>query len=250
MEQDLIVSRALVELFSHPEVCRALAFRGGTALHKLHLDSARYSEDIDLVQVHQEPIGQTIDAVRATLSPWLGESVNWEQKHARFTLQYEVESEPTDAPPIRLKVEINTREHFFANEFDRVLFEVDSPWLQEETDLRTYQLEELLGTKLRALYQRDKGRDLFDLWYAWNSLEFSTNEVVDISRTYLERNDNCPSRAEFEINLADKREKTGFRTDVDPLLARDVEWDAEEAFDTILSEFVAQFPGDPWKVSE
>ena len=50
--------------FPRPRV----AFRGGTALHKLFLHPAvRYSEDIDLVQVDQEPIGQTLDLVRGAL---------------------------------------------------------------------------------------------------------------------------------------------------------------------------------------
>lgn len=52
VEQDLVISRALVELFQVKDIANRLAFRGGTALHKLHLQpGARYSEDIDLVQV-------------------------------------------------------------------------------------------------------------------------------------------------------------------------------------------------------
>ncbi|MGH2469017.1 MAG: nucleotidyl transferase AbiEii/AbiGii toxin family protein [Chloroflexota bacterium] len=38
-----------------------------------------------------------------------------------------------------------------------------SPWFTGSADVPTFALEELLGTKLRALYQRRKGRDLFDL---------------------------------------------------------------------------------------
>jgi hypothetical protein len=73
VEQDLVICRALVEIFSAPALAQRLAFRGGTALFKLHLPAVRYSEDIDLVQVAPEPIGQTFDALRARLDPWLGE---------------------------------------------------------------------------------------------------------------------------------------------------------------------------------
>jgi len=53
VEQDLVISRALVEIFSKRELSAALAFRRGTVLHKLHINPpARYSEDIDLVQIH------------------------------------------------------------------------------------------------------------------------------------------------------------------------------------------------------
>jgi hypothetical protein len=37
LEQDLVISRALVALFSHETIAAGLAFRGGTALYKLHL---------------------------------------------------------------------------------------------------------------------------------------------------------------------------------------------------------------------
>jgi predicted nucleotidyltransferase component of viral defense system len=52
VEQDLIVSRALIEIFKSNLLCEKLAFRGGTALHKLFTSrQSRYSEDIDLVQI-------------------------------------------------------------------------------------------------------------------------------------------------------------------------------------------------------
>jgi len=73
VEQDLVISRALVEIFCVPELASSLLFRGGTALYKLHFTPAtRYSEDIDLVQAQPEPIGDTIDHLRAVLDPWLG----------------------------------------------------------------------------------------------------------------------------------------------------------------------------------
>ena len=74
VEQDLVISRAVVEIFKIEDLARSLAWRGGTALFKLHLrPAARYSEDIDLVQITSGPIGETFDALRAALDPWLGE---------------------------------------------------------------------------------------------------------------------------------------------------------------------------------
>ena len=69
VEQDLIISRVLVEIFSDKFLADRLAFRGGTALHKLYLEpQPRYSEDIDLVQITNEPFGPVIDALRERLS--------------------------------------------------------------------------------------------------------------------------------------------------------------------------------------
>jgi nucleotidyltransferase AbiEii toxin of type IV toxin-antitoxin system len=110
VEQDLVISRALVEIFSHKLLRDALAFRGGTALYKLHLKpAARYSEDIDLVQTRAEPAGPTIEALREILDPWLGKP-QWKQTEGRVTFVYRFNSEDTPPIPLRLKVEINTRE--------------------------------------------------------------------------------------------------------------------------------------------
>lgn len=50
VEQDLIISRSLIELFNDAYLSSHLAFRGGTALHKLYLNpQVRYSEGLDLV---------------------------------------------------------------------------------------------------------------------------------------------------------------------------------------------------------
>src|SRR5260221_14747696 len=74
VEQDLIISRALVCLYNDPKVKQSLVFRGGTALNKLFIQPpARYSEDIDFVQRRAEPIGETISAIRRALDSWLGE---------------------------------------------------------------------------------------------------------------------------------------------------------------------------------
>ena len=83
VEQDLIICRVLVSIYSDPFLKEHLAFRGGTALHKLYLEpQPRYSEDIDLVQVNAEPIKETIDHLREALS-WLGEPVV-KQKNPRL----------------------------------------------------------------------------------------------------------------------------------------------------------------------
>ena len=186
VEQDLIVSRALVDLFSHPALNSALAFRGGTALYKLHLKPpARYSEDIDLVQITAEPAGQMMEALREVLDPWLGKP-QWKQTEGRVTFVYRFDSE--DAPPIRLrlKIEINSREHFTIYGVQRVPFTVKSRWFAGSCHIHTYELDELLGTKMRALYQRKKGRDLFDLAVALKNSSADAARIVAAFSEYME----------------------------------------------------------------
>ncbi len=144
-EQDLVISRALVEIFSHSDLAASLAFRGGTALYKLHITPpARYSEDIDLVQVKAEPIGGTLNALREVLDPWLGKP-QWKQNEGRVTLVYRFDSE--DNPPLRLrlKVEINSREHFALLGYTATPFQVSSRWFSGSADVTTFEFDELLG---------------------------------------------------------------------------------------------------------
>jgi len=69
IEQDIIIARALVEMFSDDLLKNSLAFRGGKALHKFYLQpQTRYSEDIDLVQVNSEPINPILKRIRERLS--------------------------------------------------------------------------------------------------------------------------------------------------------------------------------------
>jgi hypothetical protein len=117
--------------------------------------AARYSEDIDLVQTEPGAIGPALNAIRARLDGWLGKP-RWKQSEGRVTLSYRFQAE--DLPPVRLKlkVEINSREHFTVYGVKDHRFEVRSRWFSGAANVRTYELDELLGTKLRALYQRKK----------------------------------------------------------------------------------------------
>ncbi len=230
VEQDLIISRALVEMYRDEVLARSLAFRGGTALYKLFLlPAARYSEDIDLVQVTAGPVGAIFDRIKLRLDPWLGEPRRV-QKAGRVNLVYRVLSEDRPPRPLRLKIEINSREHFALRGHVPVPFAVDSRWFTGDAAIRTYTIEELLATKLRALYQRKKGRDLFDLWHACRTITVDTASVVSLFAEYLKRDGLKVSRAEFLENLAAKENDPTFGADVAPLLSSAVEWDIGGAF--------------------
>ena len=139
IEQDLIVCRALVSIYSDAFVAEHLAFRGGTALGKLYLKpQPRYSEDIDLVQVKAEPIKETIDHLRDALA-WLGEPVVKQKKHNN-TLVFKVQPTDMDAGEIHLKVEINCKEHFSVYPMVRVPFAMDSSWFKGACEVLTYEL--------------------------------------------------------------------------------------------------------------
>lgn len=247
VEQDLVLSRAVVEIFTDPELAKSLALRGGTALNKLFIQPAsRYSEDIDLVQVKPGAIGGVLNAVRRRLDPWLGRPKR-SSSEANVTLTYRFESEVPPVRPLRLKIEINTREHFAVLEYNRVPFLVDNPWFASEADVTTYALDELMGTKLRALYQRRKGRDLFDLWLCLSRGLLDPAQVVACFAAYMKHEGRTISRAEFERNLFEKENNAGFLDDIRPLLASGDVYDVIVAMALVRDNLISRLAGEPWR---
>ncbi len=247
VEQDLVLTRAVIELFSEPKLKDKIALRGGTALQKLFIrPPCRYSEDIDLVQTEAGPIGPVLDGCRATLDPWLG-TPSRSRTHGSVVLVYRFESEIPPVRPMRLKIEINTREHFTVLGFAHQRFEGHSPWCTGHAEVTTFALDELLGTKLRALYQRKKGRDLFDLWLAISRGTLNPERVVACFTEYMKREGHTVSRAQFEQNLHDKQSDPAFLEDIVPLLRADVRYDAAEATVQVREKLIERLPGAPWR---
>ena len=147
---DLIISRALVNLYTDPHIREALIFRGGTALNKLFLKPpSRYSEDIDFVQRRSEPIGHTLDAIKKVLNPWLGKP-QWKVTRYGAKLFYKYRS--IDNVASKLKIEINTTERFQVLPLRIEPFSMQSGWFSGSANIMTYEIDELMATKLRALY--------------------------------------------------------------------------------------------------
>ena len=192
VEQDLIICRALISIFSDEFLASQLAFRGGTALHKLYLQpQPRYSEDIDLVQITPGPIKPIMFR--------LGEVMG----------------------------------------LTKVPFKVENSWFTGEAALTTYQFEELMGTKLRALYQRKKGRDLFDLHMGLTSRNCDIEKILDCYRKYMEFVvDRAPSYKEFVQNMNEKMQDEEFLTDVEPLLRPEVAFNPQEAYQFLYDKVI------------
>lgn len=245
VEHDLILTRVLVEIYKQPKIRENLAFRGGTALNKLFIDPpARFSEDIDLVQINSEPIGETLDQLRAAIDPWLGKP-KWKITRRSVKIYYNYES--VDGEPIKLKIEINTTEHFHLRELKHERLAMNSEWFSGEADLLVYQFDEMIATKFKALYQRRKGRDLFDTWMVLNRNLVDMDKALKLLEEYCDKVDEQITRALFERNMILKRNHDEFKMDMQPLLAVGTEWDFDKAFEMIMTDLVPRLKGEAWK---
>ena len=249
VEQDLIIARALVQLFSDPFLREELRFRGGTALNKLHFPKPlRYSEDIDLARTKDGPSKPIWDRVHDLLNPWLGQPQYFHSTTAP-ALRYTVQPEDRSAN-IRLKVEINEVEIAALDPGQTLPLKVTNPWFSGSADISTFSTEEVLATKLRALLQRNKGRDLVDLSHAVEVLpKLSAQRTVDMFVQYMK--DKPVPRWEAEKRMFEKLDRRDFLADVHPLLtaeerARFDEAAGERAFLRVFDGFITKIPGKEW----
>ncbi|MCY4301348.1 MAG: nucleotidyl transferase AbiEii/AbiGii toxin family protein [Aestuariivita sp.] len=252
VEQDLIISRALIEIFSDKLLRQELRFRGGTALNKLHFpEPLRYSEDIDLVRTVNGPIGPILDQLRAVLEPWLGRA-RFDQSETALRLKFRVDAEHGDDTQIRLKVEINKWEIEAFDPPENRLFCIDNPWFSGATKIPTFSNEEMLATKLRALLQRDKGRDLYDLDHALKLFaSLDLDRTVKIFGCYLAQSNQTISKAEAQERMFAKLANAVRFTDIHPLLpaeraAQLTEAAEQAAFRRVFELLINRLPSDDW----
>jgi predicted nucleotidyltransferase component of viral defense system len=248
VEHDLILSRILIEIYKYPKIAENLAFRGGTALNKLFINPpARFSEDIDLVQIKSEPIGDTLDQLRAAIDPWLGKP-KWKitRRSVKMLYQYQTWEDKVG----KLKIEINTTEHFHLLDLQKQKFSMNSEWFSGEADLLVYQFEEMTATKFKALYQRRKGRDLFDTWMILDRNMIDVDKTIGLLEDYCNQVDEQITRALFERNMILKKDHPDFYFDMQSLLAIDTDWDFNKAFDMVMTELIPKLKGEAWKGEE
>jgi predicted nucleotidyltransferase component of viral defense system len=184
VEQDLRIARGVAAIFSDNILREYLAMRGGTVLHKGHLaPAARYSEDIDLVLTKKMRIPVLEGHLRRVLAPVLGvpekslvDSVLLTIRNVLRPLQIlriAYKFTPLELRyPETIKVEVNLNESKSLYPLvDVGVASLDEEGGEVKVKARSYDINEMLGTKTRALVQREQGRDLFDLAHALNLSE-------------------------------------------------------------------------------
>jgi predicted nucleotidyltransferase component of viral defense system len=257
VEQDLLLCRAMAALFSDKFLCSQIAMRGGTLLHKVHLAPAvRYSEDIDLVVIGERPEGHISRALRRVLDGALGQPVGsiWDAlrlairntaKPSRvLRLTYAVSSVSEPGRDLQIVVEANVTERTPHRTVIALPFEFTFQGSAVRTAINGYDIHEMLGTKMRALFQRRKGRDLFDLHRALTASNqpVDPTAVIESFRYYLDQEGGSTRRSEFiallDAHLADR----GFCSDMNQLLRVGERYDPFEAGALVKSKLLSLLP--------
>ena len=257
VEQDLLLCRAMVALFDDSFLQNQIAMRGGTLLHKVHLaPPSRYSEDIDLVVVGDRPEGHIRKAINRILKGVLGtpKQSAWADlklairntvKPSRvLRMTYAIPSLMEPGTNMEIVVEANVTERKPHCPVIKIPFEFPFRDAAVSTQVSGYDIHEMLGTKMRALFQRRRGRDLFDLYWALTLAKPAVvpTKIIESFQHYLKLEGSVAGRAEFisllDAHLADR----GFCSDMNPLLRTGITYDPQQAGDYVKNKLLSLLP--------
>lgn len=250
VEQDYLLTKAVAAIFTDAKLKNQLAMRGGTVLHKAHLAPAsRYSEDIDLVLTANRSHEGIKEDIASALESLLGEPAESFQTWVRLTvrnlvakseiarLNYVYEPTSTQAALASLKVEVNLNEREPLFELTTVHIDVpDEDGTLRKVPVVSYDLDEMLGTKMRALIQRDHGRDLYDLWRALQTMadtagphRVNPERVGEAFRFYLKQEGTSLSRDDLQERVARRMKSRKFLNDMNGYLPEGAAYDPRRA---------------------
>ena len=257
VEQDLLLCRAMVALFEDAFLQNQIAMRGGTLLHKVHLaPPSRYSEDIDLVVVGDRPEGHIRKALNRVLKGVLGtpKQSAWADlklairntvKPSRvLRMTYSIPSLMEPGTNMEIVVEANVTERQPHRPVIKIPFEFPFRDATVSTQVSGYDIHEMLGTKIRALFQRRRGRDLFDLYWALTLAKPAVvpARIIESFQHYLKLEGSVAGRAEFISLLGAHLADRGFCSDMNPLLRVGITYDPQQAGDYVKTKLLSLLP--------
>ena len=258
VEQDLLLCRAMTALFNDDFLKTQIAMRGGTLLHKIHLaPPSRYSEDIDLVVMGDRPDEHIAKAVKRSLLDVLGRPANsvWEtvklavrnavkpSKVLRVTYRVASIADP-GGKPLEIVIEANATERTSYRPVALLQFSYQFRGQKTSTVINGFEINEMLGTKMRALFQRKRGRDLFDIYWALAESKTPVNplEIIESFHYYMQQEGTIAWRGEFVGILKRHLSDRGFLMDMNPLLRTGISYNPLVAGDYIINNLLSLLP--------
>ncbi len=239
-ELDYRLTQALAAIYGDPWLRETLYLKGGTALNKLFFPTTnRLSIDLDFNAVG--PKSQVLQG-RERLIARIGELLTSQDAsyQIRHSYTYAQSTLQVSFVPVgggsrqRLKLEISTTERVaILGREERLLAAPDH---NEPITISTYHLEEQASTKLRAVYSRQKGRDIFDLFHI-GAFPLDERVVRKLTLYYFYHARMIFDYLTFQANLEEKLRRRGFSDDVRSLIRSGERFDWEMASRAVLERF-------------
>lgn len=175
VEKDYLIGWVLWGIGTDPELGTKWVFKGGTCLKKCYIETYRFSEDLDFTVMPEGPVGleQVLPILERLLArvhdasgvdfsvrtPYLRERPNGLSAEGRIYYRG-----PRNAPmAASLKLDLSAEEKVVRPTVLRPIAHPYPDQLPDPGTARCYAFEELFAEKIRAMGERSRPRDLYDI---------------------------------------------------------------------------------------
>jgi len=194
IEKDYILGWVLKGIFSDEILRESLVLKGGTALRKTYFPRYRFSEDLDFTgtkNLDLELLKERLNIFTSVITEESGikfETIKVEKTRDTLSEEaydvrlYFIGPRRQRVDPPRIKLDITYYEELILPSKKRILFHPYSDEKNCIAEVEVYTLEEILAEKMRALIQRTRSRDLYDVWFLlkFHSDSFKREKLTDL----------------------------------------------------------------------
>jgi predicted nucleotidyltransferase component of viral defense system len=194
IEKDYVLGWVLAGIFNHAVIGSSWVFKGGTCLKKCFFETYRFSEDLDFTLSESNHLAQEfLVSCFKEIAQWIYNETGIEipQDLIRFDVYrnkrgfmsaqgrigYRGPMQPRGDLP-RIKLDLTTDEILV---LDQVIKEVHHPYSDLPGDsirIKSYCFEEVFAEKIRALAERERPRDLYDVVHLYRHDELDPDQSL------------------------------------------------------------------------
>jgi len=227
IEKDYMLGWVLAGIFNHAKIGSEWVFKGGTCLKKCYFETYRFSEDLDftltepnhldrdfLVQCFEDISEWVYDATGIEIPKDLIRFDVYKNNRGGMSAQgrigYRGPMQPGGDLP-RIKLDLTLDEILVLDPTIRNVHHPYSDCPDDGIQSKCYCFEEVFAEKIRALAERERPRDLYDVVHLYRHDELTSNQTVilrtlekkctfkEISVPTMETFRNRPEREELEV---------------------------------------------------
>ncbi len=194
VEKDYVLGWLLAGIYAHEELAEKWIFKGGTCLKKCYFETYRFSEDLDFTLTDETHLdADFLRAAFSSIAEWLYDEIGLEMPadQLRFEvyrnkrggmsgegrIYYNGPLRRASSLP-RIKLDLTVDEVLVLPPVSRLVGHPYSDLPEGGITARCYAYEEVFGEKVRALAERTRPRDLYDVINLFRHGEFKPAAAI------------------------------------------------------------------------
>jgi predicted nucleotidyltransferase component of viral defense system len=197
IEKDYVLGWLLAGIHAHTHLSESWIFKGGTCLKKCYFETYRFSEDLDFTlndesQLDRSFLRNTFQEIASWVNDQSGLSIPSDQldfdiytnTRGRLSCQGKIAYRGPISPTSisggwpKIKLDLTADEKLVLSPIKQEVFHPYSDRLENDFQVNCYRYEEAFGEKIRALGERTRPRDLYDVVNLYRHIDTRPNTSV------------------------------------------------------------------------